>query len=801
MRRCQFDTAELWDGPQSANREVAKMSSNQWRVLLLASTLICSACGKKDASDVKHSGTAGSTTAVSTSNGSTADVAALADSIAAAVASLPRREFDDAVLASQLGNDPQAEFAWVRDHTWWAPYRGLLRGPRGVMLDRLGSNLDRTLLLGDLLRRSGRTVRIAHAELPEALARRLIAKVSPMPDQRVGQAAATAALTQATARLMHVIPGLRDSVDREIRESRRAAEEATTLVQSEADRLAKIVGNSRAAGSAIEERAVLAAMKDHWWIELKDGSQWLAMDVLLPDSAPGTTLAAASKEFSWDTNAEYPALPEEDWHTVKIGVVVERISNGTLSVSTPLEVTLRPASVLDRQISLVHVPMPWPDKLPDPKADPNAVGNAAVNVRTWIPVLRVGSESSLQSAVSDGGDLVTNPLDPQKAVSGAAGGSLFSGLDTALAGGEMAPSYMTAEWIEYETHVPGERPTRVRRPIFDLLGPAKRKAPESGVDVTSNDQMVRRYEALLSRTDILLQPCALTEEFVTDLMASGVVTERNAIRRLAQNSDATARKDATKSVLMRMNPWGPLPDLALWRAALASRPADSFIGRPNILNYRMTRPVVNSDKTPIRELVDLATNDVAVRPASAKEAFDIRLSQGVADTVAEMTILGGNRGAVTNTASMFANSAANNVANFFIKPDDKKLFHNLNWPDYAAATLSEDLQGGYAAVVLAAPVTSNGKPRLGWWRVDPVSGATVGVIDDGYHAGAVEDAITRVRVAIQGYLDEDAGYWAQQSIRKASGEHVSAKVAEELAIRQAMIAYRAALRVAVGLPP
>jgi hypothetical protein len=54
-------------------------------------------------------------------------------------------------VVEQLGRDPQVLFEWVRDNTWWIPYRGVLRGPAGVLMDRLGNSLDRSLLLDSRL--------------------------------------------------------------------------------------------------------------------------------------------------------------------------------------------------------------------------------------------------------------------------------------------------------------------------------------------------------------------------------------------------------------------------------------------------------------------------------------------------------------------------------------------------------------------------------------------------------------------------------------------------------------------------
>src|SRR4051812_18098458 len=67
--------------------------------------------------------------------------------IAAGDSASPRDRWDPAYVADHLRRNRQAIIRWVRAYTYWIPYRGVLRGPAGVLLDRQGNSLDRALLL------------------------------------------------------------------------------------------------------------------------------------------------------------------------------------------------------------------------------------------------------------------------------------------------------------------------------------------------------------------------------------------------------------------------------------------------------------------------------------------------------------------------------------------------------------------------------------------------------------------------------------------------------------------------------
>lgn len=719
------------------------MNTQLWRFSALAVLAACMACSKKDEAaglantdsgqaQAERAGSAGEL-----HDASPGDLDALVDLMVAEAAELPWAEFDPAALAVQLGKNPQAHFEWVRDHTRWAPYRGLLRGSQGVMLDRVGSSLDRAVLLADLLRRSGHTVRLAHARLSEDRARELLGEVRASPGRPRSVSSLTRVTPERQGAIEAVIPGQKKSLQEALVNSKRLTAEAESLVRSEAEQLYAAVKGS-ASGDLDSDKLAIAALRDHWWVERQVDGRWIAMELMGPIGGATDSSVAAASTSEWRDGADFPSIPEMNWHTVQVRLVIERYQDGATQESVVLETSMRPAQLLGRPISLAHWPKPWPDTLPDPESDPNVLGNAAVHVKEWIPFLRIGDELVTQSGFTDGGEPIADPLNPGRDVAAAGGGGFMSGFGEALGGDAGVASSLTAEWIDYEVRVPGESPQRFRRPVFDLLGPAKRAAIDTQFDANTNERLIERYEALLSRTDILLQPCGFTAGFVSHLMSAGIVANQAAIRKLSQESDPEKAQSQALEITRKLNDWGPLMNLVRWRSALAGAHRDWFIDRPNILNYRITQSAVNADRVAVREMIDIASNPVGVHIDPSRAPFEVRLQQGVADTVAEVLALGADLRGTANAASLFAMTGGGPDRRLLIAPRDADAIGRLAWPEEVAARLGEHIEAGFVAVVPKEPVALNGRQRIGWWRVDPSTGETIGVMDNGYHTAAPE---------------------------------------------------------------
>lgn len=709
------------------------------RPLLLALVVLCGSCSK-DGDVARQGGTRAASDSNAISGGGhranggkdlgaiSKDLGDLTDLIVAQAAELPRADFDPAALVKTVGTEPQALFEWVRDHTWWAPYRGLLRGAKGVMLDRVGNELDRTVLLGELLRRAGHTVRLAHAKLPETKARDLYVRIRPIPEQRRGVSPATGGLSPDRLRVAdRIIPGFAHAIQASTVTSKQLRADGAALVRSQADAVTAAVRAGASPKPEAEQRAAITALQDHWWIEQQTKDGWEALDVLLPDAEMGHALLKATATSEWPKEAEFPAIPAADWQVVDVRVVIERYDAGATTESQVTEASLRPAEVFDKPITLAHIPQPWPDQLPDPQTNPQALRDAALNVREWIPFLRIGDTIAANLRFRNDGQTGAN-LDPLAGIAGAGPASTID-FTLGFGGGEAGPT-VTAEWIDYEIHVPGQPSRNLRRPVFDLLGPARRASHAADFDGSPDLRKLERAEALLGRTDILLQPASFTGGFVSHLLLDAIVANQAALRELARERDPARAKNLANSLREHLPVWGPLPKLAASRWIL-SQAKETFPDRPNVLNYRSTVLLSGSGAIALRGLIDIADNGTGTRRS---DAFEARVRQGVADTVAELLTLGNKVRGVENTASVFAMLADPGGRGLLIKAGDAEAVRGLPWPDDERTRLGTDVGAGFMAVVPREAVLIDDVQHVGWWRVDPISGETIGVMDSGFHS-------------------------------------------------------------------
>jgi hypothetical protein len=630
-----------------------------------------------------------------------AEVETAAAAAAAALEILRSDRLQPEVVVGMVGAEPAALRDWVTEETRWLPYPGALRGARGVLLERAGNSLDRSLLLAELLTAAGHEdVRLARATLPVDRARALAEQeLSRAPG---GDAAGS-------------LSGIDQVAD---------YRERSAVV---ADALAALLGmDAGDAGDGALWDAATAAMADHWWVRLEDGSEWLDLDPLLGEEVA---------EVGPATTPMLPAdLPDEVRHAVTLRVVLEREDPDGRTEEVALESRLVLAEREPLRVAeLSFDPAPGNAPLPGEIAD---LEELALLMPYWRPVLQVGESTILGDWFSTAGRLEA------PGGTAAAGGlsdavSGLEGLGQAPAEGAEA-ARLTAAWIEHVIEVPGRSARVERRELFDLAG-ATRDGTPAPADVMSPEDDVRdRGLALLGTTVILVQASSVHPDAILDAHLRDLVDSRSGLIALAYL--AAGREDERIAPSLAQTRPRPLSLLmmAAARDAWAPEPRSTFLAAPNIWSEHVIFDVVDGVVADAR-FSDIVVNDVGVR-AGMDDPWLTRLRQGVLDTLVEHVLMGdadlagwgarlgvpldpGTAWAVWRSREGVTGPLAEAV------------------PPGERARIAQSLDAGHAAVVSGTRRARGGVSYVDWWRVAP-DGSSLGMGYRGWGA-AGEETVTR----------------------------------------------------------
>ncbi len=674
---------------------------------------------------------------------SVSDVTSMAERILAAAETsertLTRDTFDASAVAGRIGPDQNRLFQWVRDNTTLVPYQGVLRGPTGVLMDRMGNSLDRTLLLAELLRATGATVRLAHGRLTPEQALMISGRERSLPKRPTpssspaDDAAAMATLAAGpqvdTARLTKAVEQMAD-----------ATRTLTQRFQERVEQQTAKLASTFAAPTTLTTTGAAAdveALQDHWWLQVQQDTQWLDLDPSVSEAAPGRTVVTA-------TEVVVPtAVPQALYHDLAIRVVVERWSSGRLEEATALEHRVRPHELFGQRIVLSHQAINWPSNLPVEGDEAAARLLAAFQAQQeWLPTLTIGATRPLtQASITASGRLSTpgaaRPAPPKAGI-----GGMFD----AFGGGGSTPvppdpdGHLTAEWIEYEIRSPGRAPERVRREVFDLLGPAARTDGAAAEPRVAGQPALLRAMALAGETEILPLVADMSSEFATHVLNTTVLSRRETVREVLGAEAAGALPTADQ--LARLHAVaGELYALALARTTLSPVRDQVFLDRPNILSFhRRIRPTDRGDVAISRSL-DIVTNAVGVRPVPGTDAFQVRVTQGVTDTAAEALVLSGGCGgcrAVVNVSELWVLAPPDQTPWVAVHRPEEPALSGILLDADARRRVEQDLRAGYVVLIPPRPVTLAGRDEVGWWRVDPRSGHTIGLMKSGQGQGLVE---------------------------------------------------------------
>jgi len=644
---------------------------------------------------------------------------------------IPSDTFDHQAIVDKVGKSPEALFRWVKDNTYLLSYIGSLRGSIGILMDRVGNSLDRSLLLLKLLETAGYRVRLAHALLTENMAEELQKRMIPIPKNFAPQKNNTLKdifpQIESSAELLNIDSSkLRTDLDSVSRESQQARKNAYQQAAEQSQMLVRLIGDFLVTNKT-KRKHDGDALQDHWWVQLDSEEGWLDLDVSSPDGKGGSVITKADETYSLDE------INEDFTHIVKIKIIAEQWTEKGIEEHTVLEHLLNPSELFGIPIVLHHHPMNWPEDI-DFSGGTDSLQNFKTTVleqREWMPILSIGNEQISEFCFNEKGDIIE---DPSKETRGGVR-DVSRGLLSALAGEEKQAekeAILAAEWIEYEIHIPGRPPSFTRREVFDLIGPAARTSGQTIKPQISDAQKLQTGFNLLANIEILPSICQLSSQYIGWMMMQRLhenllimINDLKEGRLVTFDEILYFVQGAIESIQ------GPLYSWALLRHDCSQLNRDMFLDSVNIVNLRTRFIEDKEDRLISQRIFDIVSNDVAIRVREKDDAAS-RLYQGVVDTVVENLAIS-KFSPYENTSELMALSKDFDIKWTSIRNPRELKLTEKDWPKDVLARIEMDLDAGYIVVIPEKQLMIENKPRLGWWRVNPNTGETVGVMDTGFH--------------------------------------------------------------------
>ena len=619
-------------------------------------------------------------------------VTALLTDIEKEQAKLPNSRQDVGGLLAEIGDaSPAALHAWVKTNVRAVDYAGSLRDVDGVMADRTCNSLDRALLLVRLLTQSGFEAKVVGVDQPSPAAAAMPATPTPEPVASNGPS------------------------DQQEVQAKSIADAIVALAKPAAPKTAT-------AGR-------------HWWVRYNDGNAWVDLDPAL--KAPGEKLAEpAGPELVSDAAKQQIVVPASLCHRVTLVLNVERWEAGKLIESPALRLALddpKQAALVENNLTFVPFDSAAGRATTRDDTTVAKLRTALLGETAWCPVLIDGPDSGKLAKTFDDAGVVR---DVPKALSSGeklAGGVQrgFGGMG-GLGGGDAAPAekptVLTAVFADYVIAVPGAKSKTIRRPIFDAIGPAKRDAAAAGTAIDkpkwTEPQALARGTQLSAVHSTLVARAAVEFDDYVARFGQRVL----AAKPLLAATEKGTLKDADQAKLADLLRFNSLELFAAQRATGSD--ASLYVAEPQI--YRRVVAMTPGDGD---ALTLTATSDLAHNPLRTQGDAASLVRAGVLDTLREShVVMADPTGPDHSTAALIdAATKAGATLKLLKSPAD---LAGLALPPDTRARLIADLTAGQWAVAPSATVGAD--HRFGWWRIDPVTLQTVGVMDTGYLQEFVE---------------------------------------------------------------
>lgn len=655
---------------------------------------------------------------------------------------IDRAQFDLDALSLQLAfADPSEILGWMRDHIAFEPYIGLLRGAEGTLMSGAGNSLDQAALLAHLLKDAGFEARVASGRLSSSQARELVQqtrKRDPEPGPFVDKKAATEILdrlatsgAEPNGDAASMIASVLDPPSVETAPLFAAAERDAGGLQQRLETIGLDVGTD---GNL---DAIVAESRDYFWVQYRSqGGGWNSLH------------PAFRQRPTWADEVEVAevlndSVPARLQHRFRLQAFVDQRVAGKVTSHPIMDAWERPAANLSGRSIGFQI---YPDGISDP-SDMADVGRVYEETNFYIPLL--------DGRLAPGGqffDAMGNVVPPDAASSPYAGvfqtvANKLSQATSALGNLSTPPGTATPPAValsgvrlQYTLIAPGGQERSFVRYIWgpqDAAGPENASAAgTAGLDAGSG---------LASTHNFLLATGSLPKAYTLDLAVARLLALRpmlrSAIDRQYGRGDATPLTENELAAIDTQD-LGLLSLLVAFDEAPRAVSEILYRAEPTLVVKNQSLWYWHLDGTSI----DIVNNHRRAFTADMKApAPEAAIFAGVWESrVEDRASTSGDR---VTTVHVMQRARQAGIPILVLPPDPKGIARaqGMNLAPPAMANLVADLTSGFAVVI--PQTVPPGTDHTAWWRVNPTSGETLGIIDTGLGGDLTEETVSILAVS------------------------------------------------------
>lgn len=566
----------------------------------------------------------------------------------------PAERFELEVLVESLEYEPMAAFEYVRDFIMFDPYPGVMRGSTGTLGAGAGNAHDRSLLLKELLDTMGFETRLVYGTLDDAQARSLLAHAARPGANRDGSSHADGRLVDSQKAFATAAYG------------------AYRWLKAA---LGELLTHTKHVPASVDD------IREHAWVQVKDGVEWQDLDSSFPDAQPGKAMVEVA---SYARQA-----PERSDYRARIAVIAETLQHGKFKEETLLEHEMDVLAAATSR-NLVYF-------APKGGGQGRALAAALGPDAQFLPILQVNEDHFSGKAVP-GLSLKPEELSAAK--------EFFYGTDKSIT---------TAVYISVGFSGPGRLPRAERHVVFDRVPGQLRSGGTVEVDTLSSLERSNGIPVAYQGIHQLLvsNGGANPRQVWGEAGYAAWLAER--LREMGEDEMSHGQLVWQLGTMQMVY---PLLSEGLTITALNDLPdARFFVGKPRVFVMTMTA-TGTSDQPQVSQSIDLLIDGIEFVSvgASAESITQRMIWYGVLQSALETASVASSAVASGYPADLVMSAFRSVGSETTVIASEKDLDPAARYP----ARLIDDLRTG--AIVIHESGLAPGIAT--WWAVNPGDGNT-----------------------------------------------------------------------------